>query len=191
MAERHIKIEKTEGNIPKQEARMVDEGGLGAETYYEGVDQQKRTAGDALVETMNKIIANQGVAYIKIHQYHWHVKGPHFYTLHVKFEELYDETTEYLDAFAERLIAMKRRPLSTLQEFLDHATITESIYNKEIAAEAMVEDIVQDFEKTKTLVTDGISLAGDAGDDVTEDMLIAYKEYIDTTVWMLTAYLGK
>ena len=33
-----------------------------------------------------------GVFYIQnLHRYHWYVKGPLFFTLHAKFEELYDE----------------------------------------------------------------------------------------------------
>lgn len=35
-----------------------------------------------VVETLNKQIANWGVLYVKIHNYHWFVKGKNFFTLH-------------------------------------------------------------------------------------------------------------
>ena len=39
------------------------------------------------VETLlNKQLANWNVLYTKLHKYHWYVKGPHFFTLHEKFE---------------------------------------------------------------------------------------------------------
>ncbi|HVH95332.1 MAG TPA: ferritin-like domain-containing protein, partial [Bacillus sp. (in: firmicutes)] len=44
-----------------------------------------------LIHAVNKQVANWTVLYVKLHHYHWFVKGHHFFTLHEKFEELYDE----------------------------------------------------------------------------------------------------
>src|SRR5690625_6382389 len=74
---------------------------------------------------VNQLVANQGILFVKLHQYHWYVQGPHFFTLHEKFEELYNETSEQFDAFAERLLAKGDKPFSTLGEYLEHATISE------------------------------------------------------------------
>lgn len=54
---------------------------------------------------INHLIANQGVLNVKLHQFHWHVQGPDFFTMHEKFEALYNEVNAYFDAFAERLLA--------------------------------------------------------------------------------------
>lgn len=54
-----------------------------------------------LYEKMNLYLANQEVAYIKLHNLHWYVKGRSFFTLHAKLEELYDQTAEIIDAVAE------------------------------------------------------------------------------------------
>ena len=61
---------------------------------------------------------------MKLHHYHWYVKGENFFTLHVKFEELYTEAALHLDTIAERMLALRltdgniRRAitLSTLKE---------------------------------------------------------------------------
>src|SRR5699024_7758085 len=74
-----------------------------------------------VASVVNELVANQGVLYVKLHQYHWYVQGPDFYTLHEKFEELYDETSEKFDLFAERLLAIGEKPYSTLSEYLEHA----------------------------------------------------------------------
>ena len=37
-----------------------------------------------LYEKMNLYLANQEVAYIKLHNLHWYVKGHSFFTLHAK-----------------------------------------------------------------------------------------------------------
>lgn len=143
------------------------------------------------VSVLNELVANQGVLYVKLHQYHWYVQGPHFFTLHEKFEQLYNETTNYFDRFAERIVALGKKPYSTLKEYLVHATIAEKPYTEEISAEEMVQNLIQDFETVKKLSLKGISLASEKDDAVTEDMLVEYVEYIDMTLWMLRAFLGK
>ncbi|UJL46694.1 DNA starvation/stationary phase protection protein [Virgibacillus sp. NKC19-16] len=139
----------------------------------------------------NHIVANLGVLNIKLHQYHWHIQGPHFFTLHAKFEELYNEVNQYFDAFAERLIALGQNPYSTLEEFLEHTFIHEKTYDKKIAADKMVENLVTDYRTIQDVAIKAIELAGKEEDAVTEDLLIDYKDSIDSTIWMLQAYLGK
>lgn len=146
----------------------------------------KKTASTVL----NDLIANQGVLFVKLHQYHWYVQGPYFFTLHEKFEDLYNETSDYFDAFAERLIAKSEKPYATLSEFLEHATVTEKPYDKKISAEEMVSHLIDDYQTIKGITVQGITLAGEENDSVTEDMLIGYEEHIDLTIWMLQAFLG-
>lgn len=187
--ESRIDVNKTREMRTKEIASMINEGGLGADTYY-NIKKRSDSGSEPnnLKDAINQLIANLGVQYIKIHQYHWHVKGENFFTLHLKFEELYDDTTAYLDEFAERLIAKDERPLSTLQEFLGNATISEHVYDKKITAKEMVKNLVEDYSEMNKEVSASIDLAAKETDSVTEDMLIAYKEYIDKTVWMLQSY---
>lgn len=144
-----------------------------------------------VVSKVNELVANQGVLFVKLHQYHWFVQGPHFFTLHEKFEELYNESNEYYDAFAERLIAIGEKPYATLKEYLEHASIKEEPYHTKLSAEEMVSNLVADFRTIKAIAAEGIEAAGDSGDAATEDMLIGYVDSIDTHVWMLQAYLGE
>lgn len=78
-----------------------------------------------LYEKMNLYLANQEVAYIKLHNLHWYVKGRSFFTLHAKLEELYDRTAEIIDAVAERLLAVGQAPVANMKEALALATIKE------------------------------------------------------------------
>ena len=41
-----------------------------------------------VVKELNQQVANWTVAYTKLHNFHWYVKGPNFFSLHEKFEEL-------------------------------------------------------------------------------------------------------
>ena len=71
-----------------------------------------------VVEVLNKQVANWNVLYVKLHNYHWYVTGPHFFTLHEKFEEFYNEAGTYIDELAERILALEGKPLATMKEYL-------------------------------------------------------------------------
>lgn len=47
-----------------------------------------------LEQALNQQVANFSILYVKIHNYHWYVKGEQFFTLHAKFEELYNDVTQ-------------------------------------------------------------------------------------------------
>ena len=72
-----------------------------------------------LHEILNKQISTWSVLYVKLHNYHWYVKGNQFFTLHVKFQELYEESTLHLDDLAERLLALEGKPVATMKEHLE------------------------------------------------------------------------
>ncbi|MBU5595480.1 DNA starvation/stationary phase protection protein [Amphibacillus sp. MSJ-3] len=144
----------------------------------------------ALKDHLNTLVATQGVLFTKLHQHHWYVKGNHFFTLHEKFEELYDEANDYFDEFAERLLTIGGKPYSTLQEFIDHSIIEESPYTNEVSQVDMVQSVLDDFDLLVKELYKGIELAGEAEDNVTEDLYIGYKTDLEKHMWMLRAYLG-
>ncbi|RYL90426.1 Dps family protein [Sporolactobacillus sp. THM19-2] len=140
---------------------------------------------------LNQQVANYGLFYTKIHQFHWYVKGHNFFALHEKFEELYNQVTLILDDIAERLLQINGRPYSTLREFLEHATIKEDPYTKPLSENEMVQTVVDDLETLRNELVEGISLSDKEGDDVTNDMLIAIKGKVDKELWFFSSFLGK
>lgn len=188
-----IRIDRNKEMRSPEISRMIAEGGLGNRAYYNIV--KNSTNGEEiymeLTAIVNKLVANLGVMYVKLHQYHWYVKGPNFYTLHEKFEELYNEVSTNFDAFAERLLAVGAKPYATLGEYLEHATIEENVDHRNLTSEEMMQNLVDDYQKLRELAQEGVEAAGDIDDTVTEDMLIGFIEQIDLNVWMLQAFLGK
>ncbi|MFB4212055.1 Dps family protein [Shouchella sp. JSM 1781072] len=143
-------------------------------------------AQEKIQSVLNKQVANWSVLYVKLHNYHWYVKGPHFFTLHEKFEELYNEAGATVDELAERLLAIKGYPVATMEEYLKLSSIDEG--NKNLHADDMVADLVSDYEKLADELKSGIDVCGSLDDDATEDMLIGLKETIEKHAWMLRAY---
>ena len=143
----------------------------------------------SLHEVLNRQIANFSVLYVKLHHYHWYVNGPAFYTLHAKFEELYNEAAGYVDELAERLLALDGRPVSRMSEFLKLATVKEASGTED--ADAMVLAIADDFRKIAAELDEGIRAAESEGDSATADLLTGIRTNLDKNAWMLRAFAGR
>lgn len=137
---------------------------------------------------MNTQLTNWTVLYTKLHNYHWYVKGPHFFTLHEKFEEFYTETATYIDDIAERLLTIGGQPVGTLKETLEMATIEEA--NGSEKAEEMVEIILQDFKIIANDIETLLEVADEAKDEETGDLFLGIKAALEKHMWMLQSYLG-
>lgn len=141
-------------------------------------------------EYLNTLVATQGLFYVKLHQAHWYIKGPNFFSLHPKLEELYDDLTVQMDDMAERLLAIGGEPYSTLKEFIDHSLIKESIDDKNLSEKEMIQSVITDFEILRDELSSGIKLTDEENDGVSNDLLISQKTEVDKTIWMLQAYMG-
>lgn len=142
-----------------------------------------------LMKEMNTQVATWSVMYTKLHNYHWYVKGHHFFTLHTKFEELYDEATAHMDEIAERILTLGGNPVATMKEHLEQSVVKEATGNEK--ADDMVATIVEDFGLIMDSLKKGMDEAAKEGDDMTEDLLNAIYQSIEKHQWMLNAFLGE
>jgi starvation-inducible DNA-binding protein len=53
-----------------------------------------------VVESLNQLLINYQVHYQNLRLFHWNVKGPFFFVLHAKFEELYLDAALKVDEIA-------------------------------------------------------------------------------------------
>jgi starvation-inducible DNA-binding protein len=146
------------------------------------------TKASPMTETLNKQVANWAVLYTKLHNYHWYVKGPEFFSLHIKFEELYNEAGLHLDVIAERILALRGQPIATMKEQLAAASIKEAKGNEN--TNQMVSQLTDDFEMLTDEMTKAIEDAEKNEDQPSADMLIGIRQSIEKHTWMLKAYLG-
>ncbi|MGE7918666.1 Dps family protein [Viridibacillus sp. NPDC093762] len=142
----------------------------------------------ALQNELNQLVASWSVLYTKLHNYHWYVKGPSFFTLHEKFEELYNEAATHLDEIAERILTLGGQPVATLKEHLEISNVKEATGNE--STNEMVEAVISDFEIVMKSLKSGMDEAAKEEDDMTEDLLNATYQSLDKHVWMLKAFLG-
>lgn len=63
--------------------------------------------------------------------------------------------------------------------------------NQKKTAEDMVQSISKDFTNISEQLAKAVEVAGDAEDDVSQDMLIALQTSVDKHNWMFQSFLGK
>src|SRR5688572_30738912 len=99
-----------------------------------------------IVDHLNDLLANYHIHYQKLRGCHWNVKGGHFFTLHVKFEELYNNALQTIDDLAERILTLGKPPYSTFADYISVSTLTE-INTVGMKDTDMVMAIMDDFSK--------------------------------------------
>lgn len=137
---------------------------------------------------LNQQIANWNVLQTKLLNFHWNVRGPHFFTLHAKFEEIYNETSVHADVLAERLLAVEGIPVATLAGALKLSTVQEAVGGE--TAVQMAAAIAADFTQIVDELKAGIKIAGFSEDEATADLLLGIQTGLEKHVWMLNAFLG-
>ncbi|CAH0119174.1 MULTISPECIES: Dps family protein [unclassified Paenibacillus] len=141
-----------------------------------------------VVDVLNKQLANWNVLFVKLHNFHWYVKGEQFFTLHAKFEELYGEAAQYVDDLAERVLAVQGTPLATMKDYLATATVAEAKGGE--TAQQMVQAIADDFTKLIGELQAGMEIAQANNDESTSDMLLGIHTSLEKHVWMLRSFLA-
>ncbi|MGM9986045.1 MAG: Dps family protein [Bacillaceae bacterium] len=137
---------------------------------------------------LNKQLANWNVLYTKLHKYHWYVKGPHFFTLHEKFELYYNDANLMVDELAERILTIGGQPLATLRQYLEAATIQED--TEQLTAEEMVASLLKDYTTIIEESRQVVALAEESGDEETADLFRDKIAALEKQNWMLNSYLG-
>ena len=137
---------------------------------------------------LTKVLADTYVLYLKTHNFHWNIEGPSFRSLHLMFEEQYQDTWAALDEIAERIRAIGEYAPGTSAKLFGLATLEE---NQAIpVANDMLRELLADNEKITLTIVTGIKAAQDADDEGSADLLIARQMAHEKAVWMMRSTLA-
>ena len=140
-------------------------------------------------EKLNILLADYSVFYQNTRGAHWNIKGDKFFTLHPKFEELYNNLVLKIDEIAERILTLGSTPNHNYSDYLTLSTIKES---KEVSdANKAVENILASFKIVIDLQREILEMTEKAGDEGTNSQMSDYITEQEKEVWMYNSYLGK
>lgn len=142
-----------------------------------------------LVNSLNRAVANVQVLYVKLHNYHWNVKGITFKSVHEMTEAYYDYFAKQYDDLAERILQLGSKPFSTMKDYLANAEITEDFGN-DFDGKTVFSSVLSDFEKLNTQFKSISKLAAESDDVPTANIAEGNVAWLEKQIWMLKASLA-
>ncbi|GAB3927300.1 Dps family protein [Mucilaginibacter myungsuensis] len=143
-----------------------------------------------VVDHLNDLLANYHIHYQKLRGCHWNVKGPSFFTLHVKFEELYNQALLTIDELAERILTLGKPPYSTFADYIGTSELKE-VQTIGMKDTDMVRVLIEDMATLIGLERNILDITADAGDDGTNDMVNRFMQFKEKNTWMLRSFINE
>lgn len=142
-----------------------------------------------IAEKLNVLLANYSIFYQNTRGAHWNIKGNDFFTLHLKFEELYDGLVLKIDEIAERILTLGYHPHHNFSDYQKLSTIQES---KEVSdGNKCILNILESFKIIIDIQRDLLDITDKAKDEGTNAQMSGYITEQEKLVWMYNAYLSK
>ena len=151
-----------------------------------GIEEKDRKE---IAEGLSRLLADTFTLYLKTHNFHWNVTGPMFRTLHLMFEEQYNELWTASDLLAERMRALGVFAPATYKEFTRLTSIKEE--DSVPQATEMIQQLVEGHETTARTARTVFTTAEEASDAPTADLLTERMQVHEKTAWMLRSLLAE
>lgn len=149
-----------------------------------GIETKQR---EEIAGGLSKVLADTYTLYLKTHNFHWNVTGPMFQTLHLMFEQHYNELALAVDAVAERIRALGVQAPGTYRQFSALSSIKEE--DGVPKAQDMIRLLVQGHEAVARTSRGVFTIASEANDQPTCDLLTQRMQIHEKTAWMLRSLL--
>jgi starvation-inducible DNA-binding protein len=140
-----------------------------------------------IAEGLSRLLADTFTLDLTTHNFHWNVKGPMFQTLHLMFEQQYNELWLALDAIAERIRALGFPAPGTYSEYAKLSSIPETAGVPE--AKDMIRILVHGHEAVARTARKIFPVVDKANDEPTADLLTQRMQVHEKTAWMLRSLL--
>ncbi|HEU4597076.1 MAG TPA: Dps family protein [Pyrinomonadaceae bacterium] len=142
-----------------------------------------------IADGLSRLLADTYTLYLKTHNYHWNVTGPMFQTLHLMFEQQYNELAPAVDLIAERIRALGFPAPATYKQFVALSSIKEE--EGVPTADEMIRKLVEGQEAVVRTARSVFAIADDANDQPTADLLTERMQVHEKTAWMLRSLLAE
>lgn len=137
---------------------------------------------------LSRLLADSYMLYVKTHNYHWNVTGPHFHSLHAMFEEQYSELAPAIDEIAERIRALGFFAPGSFKAFSGLSKIKEEVDVPD--AMTMVKNLVNAHEQLLQTAREVLPACEKGNDEASLDLLTQRLHVHSKTAWMLRSMLG-
>lgn len=139
---------------------------------------------EEIIKNLNEFLSDLEVMSVKLQNYHWNVQGKHFFVLHEKLEEYYDEIRDQMDEIAEHILTKGAQPLGTMKDFVQNSQIQEA-KDEKVKCDIIYNNVIQDFKTLQQKAREIKELADKQTDYETSSMMDDYLCNYAKKLWML------
>lgn len=154
-----------------------------------GLDPTTRSR---VIDSMQRVLADEVALYLKTRNFHWNVEGHEFFALHKLFESQYEQLDVIMDDTAERIRALGGYAAGSLSEFSKLSRIPDINGMKRSDPEARMELLLlRDHElviRELRMLVDAFQSWADSG---TQDFVTGVMEKHEKMAWMLRSLVGR
>lgn len=144
-----------------------------------------QTLSPKLYEQLSIVLACTYALYLKTQNYHWHVSGENFKSLHETFEGQYNELAEAVDMLAERIVTLGKHAPATFKKLDDLSTLKDGESGKD--SQAMIKELEADHNAVADQINKAIEIAKASNDEGTIQVLSERLAAHEKSAWMLRA----
>jgi len=138
---------------------------------------------NTVITKLEVALADTYALYLKTQNYHWHVRGPRFKSLHELFEMQYRELAEAVDEIAERILILGHKAPATFADFNKLKTIQDG--NSSLNANQMVMELSSDHNILVKDLNRAVKIAQENNDEGTITLLGDRIAAHEKAHWML------
>jgi starvation-inducible DNA-binding protein len=142
---------------------------------------------EILVAELNILLSSFQVYYQNLRGLHWNIRGKRFFDLHLKFEELYNDSQLKIDLIAERVLTLGGIPFHTFDDYIKNSKIKvgKNIHNDEEAITLIVNSLTELLKVERVILLQ----SGTIDDEGTNSMMSDFIKEQEKTIWMMKAWL--
>lgn len=138
----------------------------------------------ALAASLNGVLADTFTLYMKTKNFHWHVSGPRFRSIHLMLDEQADELFAMTDDVAERVRKIGGRTLTSIGSIAKSTAIAENDADY-VPAPAMLAELAADNRKFAERLREAHEVADEHGDVATTSKLEEWIDQTEKRAWFL------
>ena len=142
---------------------------------------------EELVNQLNGLLSNYQIYYQNLRGLHWNIRGKRFFDLHIKFEELYNDSQLKIDLIAERVLTLGGVPLHTFSDYIANSKLkVGKNISKDVDAIHLILESLSTLLQIERVI---LNKSGAINDEGTNSMMSDFIAEQEKTNWMLKAWM--
>ena len=142
---------------------------------------------EELVNELNGLLSNYQIYYQNLRGLHWNIRGKRFFDLHIKFEELYNDSQIKIDLIAERVLTLGGVPLHTFSDYIANSKLkVGKNISKDVDAIQLILESLSTLLQIERVI---LNKSGAINDEGTNAMMSDFIAEQEKTNWMLKAWM--